>query len=60
MTCTNSRDVGRGGGGAEEANAPPQILAEQLTLSLPGGQIMPPHYYYSTTPEIFRTSDIPE
>ena len=30
-----------GGGGGACANPPPQFLAEQLTLSQPGGQIMP-------------------
>ena len=34
--------------------ANPQILADQLTLSHPGGQIMPPHYYLA--PRIFRPS----
>ena len=36
--------------------APPD-LADQLTLSQPGGQIMPQHHYWH--PRIFRPSDIP-
>ena len=50
-----SRDVGTRK--AEGAYPPLQswFLADQLTLSQPGGQIMPPHYY---APQIFRPSDI--
>ena len=33
----------------------PQILAYQLTLSQPGGQIMPPLHYWH--PHIFRPSE---
>jgi len=36
----------------------PQILSPQLTLSQPGGQIMPPHHYWH--PRIFRPSKGPE
>ena len=35
----------------------PHILANQLTLSQPGGQIMPTHHYWY--PRIFRPSDGP-
>ena len=35
----------------------PQILSHQLTLSQPGGQIMPPHYYWH--PRIYRPFDSP-
>ena len=35
----------------------PQILVDQLTLSQPGGQIMPNYYWH---PRIFRPSDGPE
>ena len=42
------------GGGAQA----PQILADQLTLSEPGGRLCPAHYYVSP-PQIFRTSDSP-
>ena len=51
-------------GGLSEPGMPgvtwhPQILTDQLTLSQPEGQIIPPillHYY----PQIFKPSDIPE
>ena len=48
---------GGGGGGGEGALAPSHFLAEQLTLSQPGGQIMPPTVLRA--PRIFRPCDGP-
>ena len=44
----------RKGGGHQ----PPQILADQLTLSQPGGHIIPTQYY--KPPRIFRPCDGPD
>ena len=44
-------------GGAGRALAPPQVLAEQLTLSQPGGQISPTTVLRA--PQIFRPCDGP-
>ena len=50
------RAVARGGGG-EGGLKPPQFLADQLTLSQPGGHILPTQYY--EPPQIFRPCDGP-
>ena len=44
-------------GGAGEARAP-HFLADHLTLSQPGGHIIPTQYY--VPPQIFRPCDGPE
>ena len=40
------------------ARAPPHFLADQLTLSQPGGHIIPTQYY--VPPRIFRPCDGPD
>ena len=45
-------------GGGQRGQLPPQILADQLTLSQPGGHMIPTQYY--VPPRIFRPCDGPE
>ena len=49
-----SRAVGTGAGRVGGISPSPQICADQLTLSQPGGQIMPPTFLL--LPQIFRPS----
>ena len=54
---SSNRLQGRRKGGTLGASAP-QCLAEQLTLSQPGGRLCPPQYY--KPPQIFRPCDGPK